>query len=28
VVLTGTIGANGASVRWAIRREGRVPGEL
>lgn len=28
VVLTGTTGANGASVRWAIRREGRVPGEL
>jgi uncharacterized heparinase superfamily protein len=28
VVLTGTTGANGASVRWAIRREGRAPGEL
>ena len=28
VVLTGTTGANGASVRWAIRREGKAPGEL
>jgi len=28
--LTGTTGTNGASVRWAIRREGRTPapGEL
>ena len=28
VVLSGTTGANGASVRWAIRREGRALGEL
>jgi len=28
IVLSGTTGPNGASVRWAIRREGRVPGEL
>lgn len=28
VVLSGTTGANGASVRWAIRREARAPGEL
>jgi uncharacterized heparinase superfamily protein len=28
VVLSGTTGANGASVRWAIRREGRGLGEL
>ena len=30
IVLTGTTGTNGASVRWAIRREGRTPapGEL
>jgi len=28
VVLSGTTDANGASVRWAIRREGRAPGEL
>ena len=30
IVLSGTTGSNGASVRWAIRREGRAPapGEL
>jgi uncharacterized heparinase superfamily protein len=28
VMLSGTTGPNGASVRWAIRREGRAPGEL
>jgi uncharacterized heparinase superfamily protein len=28
IVLSGTTGPNGASVRWAIRREGRAPGEL
>ncbi|HVH79753.1 MAG TPA: heparinase II/III family protein, partial [Stellaceae bacterium] len=28
VVLSGTTGANGALIRWAIRREGRIPGEL
>jgi uncharacterized heparinase superfamily protein len=28
VVLSGTTGTNGALVRWAIRREGRAPGEL
>jgi uncharacterized heparinase superfamily protein len=28
VVLSGTTGANGASVRWAVRREGRALGEL
>jgi uncharacterized heparinase superfamily protein len=27
VVLSGITGANGAQVRWALRREGR-PGEL
>ena len=28
IVLSGTTGTSGASVRWAIRREGRAPGEL
>jgi uncharacterized heparinase superfamily protein len=28
VLLSGVTGASGASVRWAIRREGRAPGEL
>ena len=28
IVLSGTTGPSGASVRWAIRREGRAPGEL
>jgi uncharacterized heparinase superfamily protein len=28
VVLSATTGTNGAVVRWAIRREGRAPGEL
>src|SRR5262249_34539009 len=28
VVLSGTTGPNGASVRWAIRRENRAPTEL
>jgi uncharacterized heparinase superfamily protein len=28
IVLSGTTGANGASIRWAIRREGRALGEL
>jgi uncharacterized heparinase superfamily protein len=28
VTLSGTTGTSGATVRWAIRREGRAPGEL
>jgi uncharacterized heparinase superfamily protein len=28
VMLSGVTGPNGASIRWAIRREGRAPGEL